>query len=110
MKQAVTKYELAGCAGHPVALYEHGTIFSSYGPGWPLRTARSEGVKENQKARENPMSLTGVRPEKPWTAGEYVALGLVLGGCTALGYLIYNQQKAAAATATAAAAAPTPAS
>jgi hypothetical protein len=47
--------------------------------------------------RDNPMSLVGVRPDKPWTTGEYIALGLVGIGVATLGYLIWQQQTAPSA-------------
>jgi hypothetical protein len=62
-----------------------------------IQTVRRD--MEEQSYDNNPMSLTGTRPEKPWTPGEYVALGLVLAGVGTLGYLIWQQQTAAPATA-----------
>jgi hypothetical protein len=65
---------------------------------------------KRRRARNNPMSLVGVRPDKPWTTGEYIALGLVGIGAVTIGYLVWQQQAAASAAQTASASSTSPAS
>lgn len=83
--------------------------------GWarsvePRREPLAMAKVKRRRTRNNPMSLIGTKPDKPWELGEYVALGLVGIGVATLGYLIYQQQVAASAAQTASASSTNPAS